>query len=197
MIQFTTDFNQLRITKELKQIADRLQAVQRILADRNEATLDRAAHYQQDGADCDRKQAMQDVEKYILSLKYVPTFEKSRIRREAWAEQPNEYIDRLASALRGVSLNFATEVATDAEGKWVAGPSIEECIRKKYLTTLTPEDEKELELFKRFQSLFKELNDKGYTWRDRNGNDIYSVYFNFEGLTDTEIAQSIYDSKQH
>lgn len=197
MIQFTTDFNQLRITKELEKIADRLQAVQRILADGGEATLERAAHYQQDGADYERKQAMQEVEKYIQSCKYVPTFEKSRIRREAWAEQPNEYIDRLASALRGVSLNFATEVVEDAAGNWVAGPSIEESIRKKYLTTLTPEDEKELDLFKRFLSLFKELDEKGYTWRDRNGNDIYSVYFNFEGLTDTEIAQSIYDCKQH
>jgi anion-transporting ArsA/GET3 family ATPase len=196
MIQFTTDFNRLRISKELETLNKHLQIVQRILADGGEATLERAAEYQTKGADYERKQAMQEVEKYILSLKYVPAFEKSRIRQAAWREQKNEYIDRLASALRGVSLNFATEVTTDAEGNWVAAPAIVEDLKQKYLTTLTPEDEEELELFKRFMSLFKELDEKGYTWRDRNGNDIYSVYFNFDGLTDTEIAQSIYDNKR-
>jgi hypothetical protein len=196
MIQFTTDLNQLRISKELEQINNHLQIVQRILSDGGEATLERAAEYQTKGADHERKQAMQEVEKYILSLKYVPAFEKSRIRQSAWREQKNEYIDRLASALRGVSLNFATEVTTDTEGQWVAAPAIVEDLKQKYLTTLTPEDEEELELFKRFMSLFKELDEKGYTWRDRNGNDIYSVYFNFDGLTDTEIAQSIYDNKR-
>jgi anion-transporting ArsA/GET3 family ATPase len=196
MIQFTTDFNRLRISKELETLNKHLQIVQRILADGGEATLERAAEYQTKGADYERKQAMQEVEKYILSLKYVPAFEKSRIRQAAWREQKNEYIDRLASALRGVSLNFATEVTTDAEGNWVAAPAIVEDLKQKYLTTLTPEDEEELELFKRFMSLFKELDERGYTWRDRNGNDIYSVYFAFDGLTDTEIAQSIYDNKR-
>jgi hypothetical protein len=196
MIQFTTDTNQLRISKELEQINKHLQIVQRILSDGGEATLERAAEYQSKGADYERKQAMQEVEKYILSLKYVPAFEKSRIRQAAWREQRNEYIDRLASALRGVTLNFATEVTTDTEGRWVAAPSVVEGLTKKYLTTLTPEDEAELELFKRFVSLFKELDEKGYTWRDRNGNDIYSVYFAFDGLSDTEIAQSIYDNKR-
>jgi anion-transporting ArsA/GET3 family ATPase len=196
MIQFTTDLNQLRISKELETLNKHLQIVQRILADGGEATLERAAEYQSKGADYERKQAMAEVEKYILSLKYVPAFEKSRIRQAAWREQKNEYIDRLASALRGVSLNFATEVTTDAEGNWVAAPAIVEDLKQKYLTTLTPEDEEELELFKRFMSLFKELDERGYTWRDRNGNDIYSVYFAFDGLTDTEIAQSIYDNKR-
>jgi hypothetical protein len=196
MIQFTTDTNQLRISKELETLNNHLQIVQRILADGGEATLERAAEYQSKGADYERKQAMQEVEKYILSLKYVPTFEKSRIRQAAWREQKNEYIDRLATALRGVSLNFATEVTTDAEGRWVAASSVVESIKQKYLTTLTPEDEEELELFKRFMSLFKELDEKGYTWRDHSGNDIFSVYFNFDGLSDTEIAQSIYDNKR-
>jgi hypothetical protein len=95
-----------------------------------------------------------------------------------------------------VSLNFATEVTTDSEGQWISAPAVVEGLKKKYLTTLTPEDEAELDLFKRFMSLFKELDERGYTWRDRNGNDIYSVYFNFDGLSDTEIAQSIYDNKR-
>lgn len=217
MIQFITNKKQEAIDEALLEINDRLQVIQRILNENGEGTLEHAAEYQTKGADFKRKESMAAVEKYFSSLKYLPQSEKVRIVKAAHAEQNNEFIEELKNAisnlapnrihdtvytntkesvsLKNVTLNFDKDVIENEAGEWVAAPAVVESIIKENQTTLTAEEEQELNLFKRFLALFKELDEKKYYWHDFAGNDLFAVYFDCSGLTDDEIAAKIYTKK--
>ena len=150
---------------EIREINYTLGNVKKLLASKNEDTLEEFFEYQADPAH-KRNKVLAECEEWMNSTN-CPAYLREENRLRAYHSCDNDYIDKLQSLFGGMPCVFAKGDIIEVEREWVISEELMQSIKSKYAYTLSDEEMRDFEVYTKLVTLATKLRERHYYFDTR------------------------------
>lgn len=150
---------------EIRELNYTLGNVKKLLASKNEDTLEVFFEYQADPAH-KRNEVLAECEEWMNSTN-CPAYLREENRLRAYHSCDNDYIDKLLSRFDALPCKLAEGDIAEVEDEWVISEALAQSMKNKYAYTLSDDEMRDFEVYTKLVALATKLREKSYYFDTR------------------------------